>query len=566
MANIGHLPSATSVWQASTASHKLTVRSYGKSGLHLDMETDPQTGSFRTLLLKSKSQTLAEYSWVGQFNLVPGTFSPATLPYINAFLDGAGEVKRDWRAVKSGAKTPDLIYRLIPTPSAYVLNGKWTLIEKAGMVASVTGGTAKQAAAAATPSKAKQQAKVDAAKQAAAAAKGTVIHTSPGFAGIATHQAPGSGVTTATFTGPVVAPTTPVSSPATTPGWGLTDVTEENHGPALVAEVETPVKVEQPKVKDGVLVLPTGWVGIDRNGETLAIEQAVIDEFTAAVATRRAFAKPHFALFVGPTGGGKTEGAIAMAEREGYKVRVVDCSAFETASDVYGAVEPDEKTGAWVRKPSTLWLALEEAAADEDTQFCIILDELTRAKVAAMNAFIAPLHNSAVLTNSVTGAKVIVGPNVFIAATANIGAAYSGTEVLDAALASRFAVRLNVAYLPREVEQAIIEQTGLPQAESELLSRLAEGLRADALKQPFRTALVPGTRDIVGVARQAMHSPNGVKGAWSVGVIARFSDEGKDFAKTERARAAFASSLIFPPSPISEDEAELQRKREEQGL
>lgn len=522
--NIGRLPDAESVWNASTAAHRLTVRSYGKSGLHLDMETDPTTGSFRTLVLKHRTDTLASFDWHHHIVIDPTFLNSATVPYVNAFIGDAGQVVRDWRAAKAKQTNPALLYRLSANGS-YRKSADWALGAAPAVVA----------AQAAQPQVGVPalRAKVAAAVAAAAATPAPPIHINPPGSlpyGIAVQQH--GAVTTATFTEDPLQPEPQPVQPEPEP------------------ESETVVVPERTEP----LALPEGWVGIPHRGETLAIPERVIGAFEAALHVRRAMARPHFILAVGPTGSGKTEGMIALAERVGYIVRTVDCSGFETASDVYGAVEPDE-TGQWTRLPSVFWRALEEAAADEDNQYAIVLDELTRSKPAAQNAFIAPLAGQKALTNPVTGAKVLVGPNVTIIATANIGAAYSGTEALDAALSSRFALRLNIGYLPREVEQSVVESIGLPIAQAETLARLAEDLRAVDKQQPFRSALVPGTRDVVQVARQAMFDPNGLRGAWEVCVVERFSDEGRDPGKTERARAAFAAGLSFePPKPTENSE------------
>jgi len=524
VANIGKLPDAESVWAASTSAHRLTVRSYGKSGLHLDMENDPQSGAFRTLVLKSTTNVLVEYDWVGTITVHPLHLNSANLPYVNAFIGEAGEVRRDWRAAKAGATDPSVLYRLQGDGNRYRKASDWVLRQSG---AAIQPGSLQAAAVSGALTNA-LAAKVAAAVQQAATQPAPPIHINPNHPNAPQQTLPGiqttqvGGVTKASFTedpwnvaqaGPIVEPTRPEPDP-------------------VIVERTEP------------LPLPAGWVGIPHRGETLAIPERVVGAFEAALHVRRAQARPHFILAVGPTGSGKTEGMIALAERAGYEVIVVDCAGFETSSDVYGAVEPDE-TGRWTRLPSVFWRGLERAAADEDRQYVIVLDELTRSKPAAQNAFIAPLAGQKALTNPVTGAKVLVGPNVTIIATANIGAAYSGTEALDAALASRFAVRLNIGYLPREVEQSVVESIGLPVKDAETLARLAEDLRAIDKTQPFRSALVPGTRDVVQVARQAMFDPLGLQGAWDVCVIERFSDEGRDPMKTERARAAFAAGLSF---------------------
>lgn len=506
--NLKNTPTGEAMWPTGGA---LKVRKYGPYAVLSD--THPTTGKFAWVGIGTVPaagalpEPFVRVDDLGRYIINPAALSPKTVPYVNAFIADGGHVVRDWRAAKRGEKLPARLYRLAANGTTHRKVTDWTL-----------------------------------------------RNTQAGIAVSQQVSPSGTVTTTAKFTGPVLPP---VAAPAPAPAPAPVSVAAENKPADEVAKVETPatVNVVVEVEAEADIPVPPGYVLI----KDLLIKERDLVKFRAAMQARFTTQKPHYVLAVGPTGVGKTDGLIAMGEAEGYVVHVVGCFGFETTSDVYGAVEPNEN-GQWDRLPSTFWNALKAAEADIDkgVLHLIILDELTRARVAAQNGFIDPLHGLARLQNPVTGDTVLVGPNVTIAGTANIGAAYAGAEALDAALRSRFAVTMNVDYLPEAVEASVIQRMGLSKADAETLAKLAKGLRDIDKQTPFRSALVPGTRDVVQTARQALFDPEGIRGAWIDCIVERFSDEGRDPTKTEKARVVWALNQVLPPTDVPSVEGTVQ--------
>ena len=319
----------------------------------------------------------------------------------------------------------------------------------------------------------------------------------------------------------------------------------------VTAPVAAPVTTTAPAPRRGSkatsLVAPAGYVIVPGRSGDLVIPERTLQTWDAAVASRRA-GEPAHPLAIGPAGTGKTESVLALAVRDGFEVAgIVQCGGIEGPGDLYGATIPDDTAAhGWRRYPSVLWTALAVARDNPDREYIVVLDEVNRmASTSAQNALLGAMDGTAHLQNPTTGEGIPVPSNLFIVATANIGMAYAGTVRLDGALASRFWTNLVFGYLPEPVEQALFESLGLSKPESKKLARLAAEIRKADATEPFRTALVPGSRDCVQVAKQARFDVAGVEGAWHDKVTSSFSSEGRNAAQTEYARARLVEVGIF---------------------
>jgi len=134
---------------------------------------------------------------------------------------------------------------------------------------------------------------------------------------------------------------------------------------------------------------------------------------------------------------------------------------------------------------------------------------------------------------------------VMLVATANIGAAYGATQALDGAFRSRFATNLTFDYLPESVEAIVLASTGLPYDKALTLARASAELRSSARANPFRSHLIPGTRELLNVAELAKDDKEGVPGAWDSAITAAFSNDGQNPATTERARVRTIAETTF---------------------
>jgi MoxR-like ATPase len=330
--------------------------------------------------------------------------------------------------------------------------------------------------------------------------------------------------------------------------------------PAPVVPAPLPPK-RTAKKRGSTLKAPDGYVVIQgRNGEDLVIPERVVATFHAAVKSRFEAGLPAHPIAIGPAGTGKTESVIALAISEGMEIAgVIQCGGVEGPADLYGQTTPDETAPhGWRRMPSALWKAFDTALRNPDKTYCTILDEVNRVgTLAAQNSLLGALDGTACLQNPATGEVIPLPPNMFVVATANIGIAYSGTIRMDAALMSRWWTNLVFGYLPENVERAIAVAIMGNDEQARYLARAARELRNAHGQEEFRSALVPGTREIVAVAQQARFDPAGVAGAWHDKITCSFSDDGRDKARTEHARVRVISESVFKSeAPVDERPSE----------
>lgn len=447
-------------------------------------------------------------SWAeGCYHIGVPDLDPSTVPYVNAFVRDHGVIDKYWRTKA---------YRFTPVNGVTVANA-------IGGQAWVTSGTP----------------------------------TGPSY--VPGSAAPGARPVLAPPI--VVAPAPPLMTPSV-PVITLQPAPVEAEpapvAPAPVVPAPRPPK-RTAKRKGSTLNAPEGFVVVPgRNGEDLVIPERVVSTFNAAVACRFDGGLPAHPIAIGPAGTGKTESVIALAGLAGMEIAgVIQCGGIEGPADLYGQTTPDETAPhGWRRMPSALWKAFELALANPEVRYCVVLDEVNRVGTqAAQNSMLGALDGTACLSNPATGEMIPLPPNLFVVATANIGVAYSGTIRMDAALMSRWWTNLVFGYLPENVERAIGASIMGNDEQARYLARAAREVRNAHGQDEFRSALVPGTREIVAVAQQAKHDPSGVAGAWHDKVTCSFSDEGRDKSRTEHARVRVISEGVFKSEAPVDDRA-----------
>lgn len=254
--------------------------------------------------------------------------------------------------------------------------------------------------------------------------------------------------------------------------------------------------IKTPTVDDnGFYVDPTNWKYIVRN-----------------------IIKKKNTILIGPTGTGKTELIFEVANQLGLECNTYDMGAMQDPlTDLLG-------THRLVNGNSVFDTA--KFVSDIQKPGIILLDELSRAPQMAMNILFPCLDSRRELrldiADSNTERKVKVHPECVFIATANIGADYSGTQDIDAALLNRF-LPLQLDYMPQEIEAHVLEVRGGVSAAaayhiSEIAAEIREAYKADSITKSI------STRETINIAEMVADGFS-VSEAFSMVVFNKFMDK-----------------------------------------
>ena len=208
-------------------------------------------------------------------------------------------------------------------------------------------------------------------------------------------------------------------------------------------------------------------------------------------------------LITGPTGSGKTTAIKLACEKLGIPCSVYDMgSMFDPISSLLGVHRLEGGSSKF---------DYAKFAQDIQKPGVILLDELSRAPIQSNNILFPCLDDRRTLPVEIAGCKdlrtITVHPEVCFIATANIGAEYTGTNIMDRALQNRFfPVELN--YLDKNHESKVLQQRcGVEKTDADLIVRVATEIRNIYKKQELSISV--STRETLMVA-------NLVKDGWSI--------------------------------------------------
>ena len=186
-------------------------------------------------------------------------------------------------------------------------------------------------------------------------------------------------------------------------------------------------------------------------------------------------------LVTGPTGCGKTMGALQYGAERKRPVHVVDCSTLQEPTDAFGALVADSGSTKFVPNKTVEVLGMNNAI--------VVLDEINRATAAVRNAWFALLDGrgttriDSVLDEDGNPINVTVAGNVTIIMTANIGAAYRGTDRIDAAFRNRADIEVRVDYLKLAAERALLRKvTQCSKDAANVIATFAQWTREESTK------------------------------------------------------------------------------------
>lgn len=201
-------------------------------------------------------------------------------------------------------------------------------------------------------------------------------------------------------------------------------------------------------------------------------------------------------LFKGPQGSGKTEVVRLACERLGVPCHIYDMgSMYDPISDLLGVHRMTEKGSVF-----------DYAQFTQDIQHegVILLDELSRATPAVNNILMSCLDNRRTLRVEMAGAsdqrEIKIHPKCRFVATANLGAEFVGANQLDIALQDRFALEIEMEYMPPvEETKMLVHRFKIPMADATNIVNTATAVRDNYKKQELERSL--STRDTISAAQ-----------------------------------------------------------------
>lgn len=196
-------------------------------------------------------------------------------------------------------------------------------------------------------------------------------------------------------------------------------------------------------------------------------------------------------LIRGNTGCGKSELVTQFAATHRRPLAVLEIGQLSESKQIFGYTDLRDGETAYI--PGLFTQAIQ-------TPNCVVhLQEINRPETdKALNAIFSVLDDtfrSVYVDEMQTYVKVAPGVTFF--ATLNEGYEFIGTMPLDVALENRFEFKLEVGYLPSEIERNILLIKGLlsPDDTTQLLSMV------NTLRQNTETPIHISTRDTINMAR-----------------------------------------------------------------
>lgn len=188
-------------------------------------------------------------------------------------------------------------------------------------------------------------------------------------------------------------------------------------------------------------------------------------------------------LLTGPSGTGKTELVLLACRRLGLECRKYNMG---TMSDPMSALLGVHriKDGRSVFEPA-------QFLEDIQRPGVVLLDEINRAPLNALNYLMSCLDGTREMRNDYVSPvqTVKVHPECVFVATANIGAEFVGTNMLDPALSSRF-FRLRMEYPTVDDESAVlVSRYGIQKTDAINICKVAKDIRDSYAKGELSTAV-----------------------------------------------------------------------------
>lgn len=199
-------------------------------------------------------------------------------------------------------------------------------------------------------------------------------------------------------------------------------------------------------------------------------------------------------MLIGPTGTGKTELVIEIAKQLNLNISIYDMGAMQDPlTDLLGTHRLEGNSSVF---------DYSQFVEDVQKPGIILLDELSRAPQMAMNILFPCLDSRRELRIDIAGSnnirKVKVHPGCVFIATANIGAEYSGTQDIDAALLNRF-LPLQLDYMPSKIEEHVLMvRTEIDETSAKTICNYAKQIRESYKNEVLSKSI--STRETLAIA------------------------------------------------------------------
>lgn len=180
-------------------------------------------------------------------------------------------------------------------------------------------------------------------------------------------------------------------------------------------------------------------------------------------------------LLKGQSGYGKTTKFEALAKFLELPLVVVNCAVITDPEAWFG--QPEASNG------TTDFHLTEFAQAIQKGKCVIVLDEINRVSTEIANPLFSLLDNTKKVV--VHNKEVSVAPGIVFGATVNIGVKFAGTFLIDAALANRFDVAIEVQPMPQKEEGKMLKKlfSSLTDAEIDKILAVSGELRETVNRQ-----------------------------------------------------------------------------------